>query len=83
MCCQTLVCGCWWCSCCNIACMGVAMPVCCFECWCGKHDQLVSFNEKCCTCCEKTGFGGVCCCCGSICCAPEWLTAFSNKRKSM
>ncbi len=80
--CQTLLCDCWWCSWCKIACLGVGASLCCFGCWCGKHDQIVSFDQNCCTCCEQTGFGLECCCVASVCCAPEWLRNFSKKMKS-
>lgn len=81
--CQFLICDCWWCSCCNVGCLGVGASMCCFGCWSCKHKQIVAFDYSCCTCCEQTGFGMECCCVGSVCCAPEWLRAFSKKKKSV
>lgn len=80
--CQCLLCDCWWCSWCDIGCLGVGVQYCCFGCWCCKHDQVQAFDPNCCTCCEQVGFGSEFCCIGSVCCAPEWLRKFSNKKKA-
>lgn len=80
--CHCLLCDCWWCSWCDIACLGLSCEACCLGFWCCKHDQIGSFDPNCCTCCERTGFGMTCGCLGTVCCVPEWLQKYSNKKKS-
>lgn len=80
--CQCLICECWWCSWCDIACLGMSNMYCCFGCWCCKHDQIAAFDPYFCTCGQQSGFGGTCCCLGNVMCAPEWLKRYSVKKSS-
>ena len=77
--CQCLIMDCWWCNCLGIMCAGIHEALCCCSCWLCKHDELKKMRDDCCVCAECTGYGGALCCTGGICCAPEYVRAWSVK----
>ena len=70
--CQCVCCGCWWVNCWGACCSGCHTAYCCYMCWICPPDGI-----ECCLCMKCTGIGANCLCVGDVCCAPEYLRAWS------
>lgn len=81
--CQCVCCNCWWVNFMGVCCGGLHSACCLASCWMCQPDDLFNINSDCCICCYCTGIGGNTCCLGNVCCAPEYLTIWSNQRNMM
>ena len=81
--CQCVCCNCWWVNIMGVCCGGLHSACCLASCWMCQPDDLYNIAPDCCICCYCTGIGGNTCCLGNVCCAPEYLTIWSNQRNLM